>query len=133
MTIFGAVMLFMGIAPGAQGHEAFLQELPDGEHYYRGHGASELLTAPYTLFRKWGRIVVGIHGHSAMDAACFKGFLDGSTLVDATRVLPPYTPDAEWDYQPGVMLDLGQYEKVTDPMVAADREALEVCLEVFSR
>ena len=133
VTSVSVGMLLIGTPPGALWSETSLRALPDGEHYYQGQSSSELLVTPYALFHKWGRIVVGIEGHSPADAACFKGFLEGHAIVDATRVLPPYTPDAEWNYQSGLMLDLSQYEKGVNPANEVEREALEICLDVFSR
>ncbi|MDB9527000.1 hypothetical protein PN498_13450 [Oscillatoria sp. CS-180] len=110
-----------------------LSEMPNGRHYYSETSASEFLDAPYVLFQKWGRIVVGIDSSSRSGTACFKGFIEDNAIVDATRVSPPYTPDAAWDYQSGEMLNLSHYYRVTDPISDAEQAALEVCLEVFAR
>ena len=115
-----------------------LSEIPNGEHYYVGHPSSELSDEPRVLLSKWGRVVVGIStrlhlGRLPLGAVCFKGFVEGDKIMNATRVLPPYAPDSQWDYLPGEMLDLSQYEKVASSPAAEDTAALGICLEVFSR
>ncbi|MEM9005074.1 MAG: hypothetical protein AAGE59_16320 [Cyanobacteria bacterium P01_F01_bin.86] len=130
---YAAVMLFIETAQPASTQNSVLSELPDGEHYYLGHSSSELFDTPYVLFHKWGRIVVGVDSRSPSGLACFKGFIEDNTIVDATRVLPPYTPDAEWDYRPGEMLDLSNYERHPDAIAATDRSTLSTCLDVFAR
>ncbi|MEL7314050.1 MAG: hypothetical protein AAFN08_03755, partial [Cyanobacteria bacterium J06559_3] len=95
--------------------------------------STELTPNAYLLLQKWGRIVVGVDTLSSSRTTCFKGFVEDNAIVDATRVLPPYTPDAEWTYQPGEMLDLSDYDRRGDAIAEADRTALNVCLDVFAR
>ena len=114
-----------------------LSELPDGQHYYAEHHAepisSELTRTRALFLQKWGRIVVGVDTLSSSRRACFKGFVEENAIVDATRVLPPYTPNAEWTYQLGEMINLSHYDRRTDAIAATDRAALDICLEVFAR
>ncbi len=136
------VVLVLGIQP-VQNLALGLSELPDGEHYYAAPTASELagseliageLIGDRTLFlQKWGRIVVGVDMVSSANSTCFKGFVEEGKIVDATRVLPPYTPNAEWTYQPGEMIDLSDYDRRIEAIAATDRTALDICLEVFAR
>ena len=110
-----------------------LSELPNGEYYYLDAPRSELSANSYVLLHKWGRIAIGIDVRPPSGSACFKGFIQDNRIVDATRVLPPYTPDAQWDYQPGDMLDLSYYNNVADPVAEEVRANLEICLDVFAR
>lgn len=138
------VVLMLGMQPVQALSLALTPELfdlPDGEHYFVAARSNELtsneLTSDRTLFlRKWGRIVVGVDTISSQ-ATCFKGFVEENAIVGATRVLPPYTPNAEWTYQSGKMIDLGGYDRQIEAIAATDtatdRTALDTCLEVFSR
>ncbi|MBE9063572.1 hypothetical protein [cf. Phormidesmis sp. LEGE 11477] len=126
------VALLLGVQP-SQNPALGLFELPDGEHYYVEPISSEL-TGDRTLFlQKWGRIVVGVDTISSFNSTCFKGFVEADAIVNATRVLPPYTPNAEWTYQPGEMTNLSNYDRRIEAIAATDRAALDICLEVFAR
>lgn len=127
--------LFINAAQTAYGQDRPLLELPDGEYRYLGEASSEFWDQPYVLLQKWGRIVIGVDADLPSEVACFKGFIEGNSIIDATRVLPPYTPDAEWEYQSGEMLNLDQYDRVTEPVAMTDGDTsnLEICLEVFAR
>ncbi len=131
--MYSFVMLLIGMPQPVQDSALSLSELSDGEHYYSEPSSTELTHNAYLFLQKWGRIVVGVDTLSSSRTACFKGFVEGNAIVDATRVLPPYTPDAEWTYQPGEMLDLSGYEIRMDAIAEADRAALNVCLDVFAR
>ena len=133
VTFVSLVALCMGAMQLAYSQDTPLSESPNGEYFFKGSPSSELSGEPYLLLHKWGRIVVGMDARLPLEIACFKGFIEDNKIVEATRVLPPYTPDADWAYQPGEMLDLGSYERSTEPSMEVDRETLEVCLQVFSR
>ena len=127
------VVLLVGLPQVTLDSALPLSELPDGEHHYTGSVVSELTDDTYLLLQKWGRIVVGVDSLSSRGPVCFKGFIEANTIVDATHVRPPYTADAEWDYQPGEMLDLSLYDRSADAIADADRIALSTCLDVFAR
>ncbi|WP_038015638.1 hypothetical protein [Synechococcus sp. PCC 7335] len=127
------VMLLLGMSQPVQNLALVLSELPDGEHYYAEPTSSELIDERSLVLEKWGRIVIGVDTISSSKMACFKGFVDGDAIVDATRVLPPYTPNAEWTYQPGEMISLSDYDRRIEAIAATDRTALDICLEVFAR
>ena len=110
-----------------------LSDLPDGQHYYTESTAYELLRPRALFLQKWGRVVVGVDTRSSNGTTCFKGFVEENAIVDAARVLPPYTPNAEWTYQPGEMIDLSNYNRHTGAIAATHRTALDICLEVFAR
>ena len=133
VTFVSLMALPIGALQLAHSQEVPLSGSPNGEYFFRGSPSSELSGESYLLLRKWGRIVVGMDARLPLEIACFKGFIEDNKIVDATRVLPPYTPDADWAYQPGEMLDLDSYERSTEPSIEVDREMLEVCLQVFSR
>ncbi|EDX86409.1 hypothetical protein S7335_4113 [Synechococcus sp. PCC 7335] len=126
-------MLLLGMSQPVQNLALVLSELPDGEHYYAEPTSSELIDERSLVLEKWGRIVIGVDTISSSKMACFKGFVDGDAIVDATRVLPPYTPNAEWTYQPGEMISLSDYDRRIEAIAATDRTALDICLEVFAR
>ena len=88
-----------------------LRDLENGEYYYERPGAADLVTNlirdEYLLLSKRGRLVTGIHLGSQDGSLCFRGFIQNNTIVDATRIFPPYTPASRWDFQEE-MLDLAQ-------------------------
>ncbi|MEL7072254.1 MAG: hypothetical protein AAGN15_26955 [Cyanobacteria bacterium J06581_3] len=127
------VALLLGVSQPIQNLDLILSELPDGEHYYAKSTSHELTGDHSLFFKKWGRIVVGVDTTSALRMTCFKGFIEEDSIVNATRVLPPYTPSAEWTYQPGEMIDLGDYDRRIEAIAATDRTSLNTCLEVFAR
>lgn len=127
------VVLLLCVPQHMQNLTPALFELPDGQHYYAEPTSSELTRTRSLFLQKWGRIVVGVDTLSSAGTTCFKGFIEEDTIVDATRVLPPYTPNAEWAYQPGEMVDLSDYDRRTEAISATDRAALDICLEVFAR
>lgn len=128
-----SIIMTLNIAQWGQGQSLPLLTLPNGEYYYSSPSSSEGFDSPYILLHKWGRIAVGIDARLPTNVACFKGFVDDNRIVDTTVVWPPYAPDAQWQYQPGEMVDLSGYERMIDAATAADTAALDVCLEVFSR
>ncbi|MEO0533471.1 MAG: hypothetical protein AAF215_06345 [Cyanobacteria bacterium P01_A01_bin.123] len=128
-----SIPLFIGVVQPTQGQNISFSALPNGEYYYLGTPASEFLDSPYILLHKWGRIVIGIDARLPTRLVCFKGFVEDDRIVDATSVLPPYTPGSAWDYQSGEMLDLSQYDRITYAGTEEDRATLDICLDVFSR
>lgn len=128
-----SIPLCIGLSQWVYGQNEPFSALPNGEYYYLGPPSSELFDSPYIVLHKWGRIVIGIDARSPHQLICFKGFVEENRIIDTTTVLPPYTPDAQWDYQPGEMLSLSQYTRVAYTSTEADREILETCIEVFAR
>ena len=98
-----------------------LEEQSTGQYYYAG----------YILLRKAGHSAIGIDGRRSQ-LACFRGFVEGDRIVNATRVLPPYQPDSRWESETGMMVDLSRYQQVGQPDEDQLR-ALQKCVDVFSR
>ncbi|MEL6854074.1 MAG: hypothetical protein AAFO83_03085 [Cyanobacteria bacterium J06607_13] len=132
-TFTPLIALLIGVSQPVQNLTLVLSELPDGEHYYVQPTSHELTGDRALFLKKWGRIVVGVDTLSSSRVTCFKGFVEEDAIVDATRVHPPYTPNAEWTYQSGEMLSLGDYRRRTDAIAATDRTALDICIDVFAR
>lgn len=135
-----------------------LQNLPTGEYYYQRPSPPGRPSRAYVLLRKVGRTVIGLDVR-LRERACFRGFIEDNRIVDATRVLPPYQPDSQWQYGEGVMLDLDAYQRIpispdssaADPVISnqalpyapishegeaitpEDRATLQTCIELFWR
>jgi len=107
-----------------------LQEKPTGEYYYESTGSGR---PQHVLLRKAGRTVIGVDLQAIGDPVCFRGWLEGDRIVNATWLLPPYQPDARLTHTEGVMLDLASYHPVSDRPSAPDREALRSCMNFFWR
>lgn len=134
----------LAIAVVSQREAIALESLPPGEYYYENPSSFA-----YVLLRKSGRTVIGL---DAQGRACFRGFIEGDHIVNATRVYPPYQPDSRLEHQDGIMLDLAQYQRAESPiaerdpagmtiaprpsledqMRQVDRATLETCLQFFS-
>ena len=107
-----------------------LQEKPTGEYYYESTGSGR---PQHVLLRKAGRTVIGVDLQAIGDPVCFRGWLEGDRIVNATWLLPLYQPDARLTHTEGVMLDLASYHPVSDRPSAPDREALRSCMNFFWR
>jgi hypothetical protein len=126
-------------------HEAnSLESLPPGTYYYEHPSRSASV-----LLRKAGRSVIGL---DSQEQACFRGFIEGDRIVNATRVDPPYQPDSRLEHRDGIMLNLAEYQRVEDSIAAnapfaatiaprpsleehmrqVDRETLQTCIQFFS-
>ncbi|HHP7243378.1 MAG TPA: hypothetical protein ACFE0H_01695 [Elainellaceae cyanobacterium] len=122
------------VEPDATGLESLL----NGDYVYEAIAPSS--TVPLSevashqiLLRKAGHVAIGMQTNFLSQHLCFKGFIEGNQLVDTTRVLPPYTPDAQWHYDQGNWLDLDDYHRRQQAVSPEDRAAFETCLLVFSR
>jgi hypothetical protein len=102
-----------------------LEEQSAGQYYYLD-GEDR-----YLLLRKAGHTAIGVDGRRSQ-LLCFRGFVEGDRITNATRIFPPYAPDSRWDSRDGTMVDLSQYQQVGLPDDERE-EALEKCLEVFAR
>ena len=111
-----------------------LRDLENGEYYYERPAATNVVSNrirnEYLLLSKRGRLITGIHLGSQAGALCFRGFIQENTIVDATRIFPPYTPASRWDFQEE-MLDLAPYQQINREITANDREALTNCIQFF--
>ena len=111
-----------------------LENLPAGQYYYRVTSRDPEPEQPqgYVLLRKAGHSVIGIDRRSLNQASCFRGFLAGSRIVNATRIFPPYQPDSKWDRR-GELLDLSRYQSIEHHVTDEEADALHRCLAFFSR
>jgi hypothetical protein len=136
-----------------------LESLPTGEYYYQlsdpvadqvssqsagqatrdfaeqSTGKSPLtssMSGQSVLLRKAGRTVIGVQLGSGSGNPCFRGFVQGNRIVNATRVFPPYNPAARSDFQPE-MFDLSEYSQVEAAVSEADRATLQTCMQFFWR
>ena len=116
----------------AQAEFITLENMPTGNYYYEGLRFSEVARSPYILLRKVGHAVAGVEIRGRVGNPCFKGFLDQNSVVDATRVLPPYNPASKWEHQKGEMFNLDSYRRIDRTFTASDNAALQKCLRVFS-
>ena len=116
----------------AQAESITLESMPTGNYYYQGLRFSEVARSPYILLRKVGHTVAGVEVRGRVGNPCFKGFVDQNSVVDATRVFPPYNPDSEWKHQKGEMFNLDSYRRIERTFTASDNAALQKCLRVFS-
>lgn len=107
-----------------------LEALPTGQYYYVD-GASDRRHPPYLLLRKAGSTVIGVDGRSRMQP-CFRGFIKGDRIVNATRLFPPYRPDSTWDTQEE-LADLSQYQVVEQDPTDEQAETLRTCIQFFWR
>ncbi|MBD2089706.1 hypothetical protein H6F67_07550 [Microcoleus sp. FACHB-1515] len=107
-----------------------LETLPTGEYYYESTGAGR---PQHVLLRKVGRTTIGVDLQAIGDPVCFRGWLDGNMIVNATWMLPPYQPDARLMHEDGVLLDLSAYRPAIDSPSAADQDALRSCMQFFWR
>lgn len=98
-----------------------LEEQSTGQYYYTG----------YILLRKAGHTAIGVDGRRSR-LICFRGFVEGDRIVNATRIMPPYQPDSRWESRDGTMVDLSGYDRVGQPD-EEQLEALQKCLDVFAR
>ncbi|NJL21623.1 MAG: hypothetical protein HC895_13685 [Leptolyngbyaceae cyanobacterium SM1_3_5] len=85
-----------------------LEMLPMGEYYYERTGAGR---PQHVLLRKVGRTTIGVDLQAIGEPICFRGWLDGNTVVNATWMLPPYQPDSRLMREDGVFLDLNTYRR----------------------
>lgn len=103
-----------------------LEMLPTGEYYYESSGAGR---TSHVLLRKVGRTTIGVDLQAIGDPICFRGWLDGNTVVNATWMLPPYQPDSRLRHEDGILLDLTAYRPAIDSPSETDRAALRSCLQ----
>lgn len=114
-----------------QAQSITLENLPTGNYYYE-RIRSEKATNQYVLLRKAGHIVAGIEVRSRSGNPCFKGFANQNSVVDATRVFPPYEPASKWEHQKGEALNLNSYRRIERVITTSDQAALMKCIRVFS-
>jgi len=115
-----AVLIFTSYI--AQARFVLLEKLPTGNYYYEKVAGTD-----YVLLRKVGRIVVGISRN-----ICFKGFANKNSIVDATRVSPPYNPASQWEHQRGEAINLNYYRQKNTAISAKNQAGLLKCIRVFS-
>lgn len=129
--------LSVGLNPVALNPEAnatstaSLESLPTGQYYYVASEADKRRTTAYVLLRKAGTTVIGVDGRSPMPA-CFRGFITGDRIIDATRVFPPYQPDSRLDTQEELM-NLSQYQVIEQDPTDEQAETLQTCMQFFWR
>lgn len=116
----------------AQAESVKLENMPAGNYYYERLRFSEVARNQYVLLRKVGHTVAGIEVRGRSGNPCFKGFVEQNSVVDATRVLPPYNPASKWEHQKGEMLNLDTYRRIDRTFTARDNAALQKCIRVFS-
>ncbi|MBD3884145.1 hypothetical protein IFO70_20570 [Phormidium tenue FACHB-886] len=141
--VLGTLILLSGtnnlVAPtNHQTHSASLptaislEQLPTGRYYYASPEASaNLKRRSFVLLRKAGTTVIGFDHRSAAEPACFRGFIEGDRIINATRVLPPYQPDSP--LHSGETLDLTGYQPVEHDVSAQEAETLQTCINFFWR
>lgn len=131
--ITAALILFIAL-PGnpVQAQFLVLESLPSGEYYYEKLLSSKKSINRYLLLSKRGHIVTGIDGQSLSKNPCFKGFVKQNSLVNVTRVFPPYDPASKWEFLKGEAFDLNLYRKVDRAIAASEKTALLKCIQVFS-
>lgn len=122
---------------------ASLESLPTGQYYYVNSNAgsdagsnadaepAERRRQAYVLLRKAGTTVIGVDGRS-QTPTCFRGFIEGDRIIDATRVFPPYQPDSRWDTQEE-LVNLSQYQAIEQPPSPEQAETLQTCIQFFWR
>lgn len=109
-------------------------QLPDGEYRYRSNNSD--VVGQILLLRKVRNRVVGAEVSSGRDSSnrsCFEGAIQRNSIVQATYIAPPYTPDAHQHYQPGLAIDLSYYQLQPEVLSQSERFTLLTCVEVFSR
>lgn len=124
------VRSLLSLIPIALAQTPTLEMLPTGEYYYESSGAGR---PQHVLLRKVGRTTIGVDLQTIGDPICFRGWLDGNAIVNATWMLPPYQPDSRLTREDGVFLDLTSYRPAIDTPSEADRAALRSCLQFFWR
>lgn len=107
-----------------------LEMLPTGEYYYESSGAGR---TEHVLLRKVGRTTIGVNLQAIGEPVCFRGWLEGNAIVNATWMLPPYQPDARLIHEDGVLLDLTAYRPSGGSPSEDDRAALRSCIQFFWR
>lgn len=114
-----------------------LASLPTGRYYFApAEQSSEQSSASrkrssFILFRKSGRTIIGWDHRSVSGPACFRGFIEGEQVVNATRVLAPYQPDSA--LQQGETIDLSGYESTAHEISAVEAQTLQTCVGFFWR
>jgi hypothetical protein len=138
MKPFTTVLVLSALLTCVSAESIPLEELPRGEYYYERVEAVILSNEPqgatqpaFLILGKVGRTVVGMEV-GLRSASCFKGFVQGNQIVDMTRIFPPYDPASVWNFQPGVAIDLDDYQRVERTLSERDRHTFQTCIEFFS-
>ena len=110
-----------------------LANLPTGRYYFAPpapNSASRRFSS-FVLFRKSGRTIIGWDRRSTIEPACFRGFIQGSQIINATRVFSPYQPDSA--FQSGETIDLSGYESTEHEPSEIESKTLQTCINFFWR
>ena len=110
-----------------------LANLPTGQYLYEEKNIAATARSGYILVYKVGHTAIGIDGRSRLQSPCFRGFVEGNQIVNATRVFPPYRPDSRWESQRGEMVDLSHYQLSDRPISAEQVSTLRTCIQFFGR
>ncbi|NEQ27193.1 MAG: hypothetical protein F6K28_50945 [Microcoleus sp. SIO2G3] len=124
------VQSLFALLPIVLAQASSVEMLPTGEYYYESTGAGR---PQYVLLRKAGRTVIGVDLQAIGEPVCFRGWLEGDAVVNATWMLPPYQPDSRLTHEDGVLLDLTSYRPATDTPSREERAALRSCIHFFWR
>lgn len=126
-----SLILFLVLSNESAQTFAMLENLPTGNYYYENL-RSERVGNQYIVLRKVGHVVVGVDVQSRLRNPCFKGFVEQNSIVDATRIFPPYDPASKWEHRKGEVFNLDSYRRIEQTFTASDNTALQKCLRVFS-
>jgi hypothetical protein len=108
-----------------------LEQLPTGLYYYSQSNQISSKRPNFVFFRKSGSTIIGWDHRSTVAPACFRGFIEGNQVINATRVLAPYQPDSQ--LQQGQTIDLATYSATEDTVPDAATETLQTCMNFFWR
>ena len=115
-----------------QAKSAMLANLPTGDYYYtKPH--FETSKDRYLLFRKRGFTVIGVDMQFGSQKFCFRGVVKQNSIINVTRIFPPYDPASYWEFLQGKAVDLNSYRKIERVVTDNDRAALLTCIQVFWR
>lgn len=132
--ITAALILFMPFTDNlVQAQSTMLKSLLTGEYYYNRLDSSRMSGNRYLFFHKIGHTVIGIDVQSLSKNPCFRGMVNQNSIINVTRIFPPYDPASKWEFLQGKALDLNHYRKIDRASTASDRAALLRCIQVFSK
>lgn len=112
---------------------ADLTALPTGRYYFAppDQSSTSRKRPSFVLFRKSGSTIIGWDHRSALEPACFRGFIEGDQVVRATRLFAPYQPDSV--LQSGETIDMSGLESTDHEISAAEAQSLQTCMNFFWR
>lgn len=128
------LILFMALAGDpVQPQHTMLRSLTSGDYYYEKINSFKMSNNRYLLFHKIGHTVIGIDVQSLFENSCFRGMVSQNSIVNVTRIFPPYDPASKWEFLQGKAIELNHYRKIDRASTASDRAALLRCIQVFSK